>query len=326
MKSPKTLSRDYSGFVFNHYKKHLISNLDTTHLSNSVDINSLLRPEVIQSIAGLELIARVVSDERSAGLHKSTQLGHGQEFSQYRSYEPGDDLRSLDWKMFARSDRYFVRLAEIENRVNIRFIIDASASMEHQYEGLSKIDYVKVLVASIAWLSQRFNDKLALEIWNSVRVSQLKGQAGPQHFRKFLHELISLKTQGNWPHQEESIRLQGEKELMILFTDLHQHQDEIMRWALANKIPANELIVFRILAKDEIQPPTNARWLEDLESHQTIAVSGKRMAKWAAQKLEDENKSFRTTLEHKEIAFELVSTADNPAQVLYRFLKHRKQL
>jgi len=290
------------------------------------DLQDLLKPEIIQSIAGLELIARVVSDERSAGLHKSSQLGAGQEFSQYRSYEPGDDLRSLDWKMFARSDRYFVRLAEIENRVNVRFVIDASASMEHEFNGLTKIDYVKVLVASIAWLSQRFNDKLALQIWNSVRVSALNGQSWPQHFRKFLHELISIKTQGQWPHKEEFASLKGEKELIVLFTDLHQHQQEIIKWTSDNKVPSNEIIVFRILAQDEIQPPTEPRWLQDLETNQTVNVSGKKMANWAAEKLALESKNFKTLLEQKEIAFELVNTSDNPAQVLYRFLKHRKRL
>ncbi|MEY4931291.1 MAG: hypothetical protein RI909_2015, partial [Bacteroidota bacterium] len=89
-------------------------------------IRELLKPSLLNSINGLELIARVIVEGFMSGSNKSQSVGAGQEFSQYRSYQPGDDLRQLDWKMFARSERYYIKEAEIETNITVKFMLDAS--------------------------------------------------------------------------------------------------------------------------------------------------------------------------------------------------------
>src|SRR5215203_7375459 len=106
-------------------------------------VNQLLSPQALAAIKDLSLVARMVVDGFTAGLHASRKRGAGLEFSQYRSYQPGDDLRSLDWKMFARSDRYYIRESEIETSISVRFLVDASASMNHEDVGFSKMQFAK---------------------------------------------------------------------------------------------------------------------------------------------------------------------------------------
>src|ERR1700749_2365479 len=98
------------------------------------------------------------------GIKKSKVKGPGLEFSQYRSYQPGDDLRWLDWRMFARSDRYYIRESEIENSTSVRFLVDSSASITHDDSGVKKIDYARFLTASLAYLANLQGDVIALNV------------------------------------------------------------------------------------------------------------------------------------------------------------------
>jgi uncharacterized protein (DUF58 family) len=122
-------------------------------------------PKVLMTIKDLPLLAKTVIDGFMNGFNKSTVKGPGLEFSQYRSYQPGDDLRWLDWRMFARSDRYYIRESEIETSISVRFLVDASASMNHDDNGIKKIDYARFLVASLAYLANMQGDSVALNIF-----------------------------------------------------------------------------------------------------------------------------------------------------------------
>src|ERR1700759_1882478 len=103
----------------------------------------MIDPKVLATIKDLPLLAKTVVDGFMNGFNKSTIKGPGLEFSQYRSYQPGDDLRWLDWKMYGRSDRYYIRESEVETSISIRFVIDASASMNHEDNFTTKIQYAK---------------------------------------------------------------------------------------------------------------------------------------------------------------------------------------
>src|SRR6186713_1576116 len=105
----------------------------------NAQIKALLKPEILNSINGLELAARVIVEGFMSGSNQSQTIGSGQEFSQYRNYEPGDDLRQLDWKMYARSERYYIKQADVETNITVRFMIDASHSMAYEESGVSKL-------------------------------------------------------------------------------------------------------------------------------------------------------------------------------------------
>src|ERR1041384_2831925 len=114
-------------------------------------MSRLADPKILMALKDLPLAAKTTVNGFLAGIHNSSMKGVGMEFSQYRSYQPGDDLRRLDWKMYARSDRYYIRESEVETSISVRFLIDASASMNHRdSNGVKKIDYARYLAASLA--------------------------------------------------------------------------------------------------------------------------------------------------------------------------------
>ncbi len=136
----------------------------------------LIDPLVLASIKDMPLVAKTVAEGLLHGLHDSVQRGSGLEFSQYRAYEPGDALGNIDWKLFARSDRYFVREAERESNINIWLVLDASASMlqrssesrsdshskSKSNKGWHKLDYAKHLLATIAYIAHKQSDTVGL--------------------------------------------------------------------------------------------------------------------------------------------------------------------
>ena len=103
-------------------------------------LKDLFRPEIINTVNGLELIARIIVEGFISGSNRSQSSGIGHGFSQYRGYEPGDDLRLLDWKMYARSERYFVKLSEIETNITIKFIVDASQAIPNYKVDVKELD------------------------------------------------------------------------------------------------------------------------------------------------------------------------------------------
>ena len=158
----------------------------------------MLDPKVLMTIKDLPLLAKTVIDGFMTGFNKSTVKGPGLEFSQYRSYQPGDDLRWLDWRMYARSDRYYIRESEIETSISVRFLIDASASMNHEDGGLKKIQYAKYLVASLAYLANLQGDAVGLYVFQNELFS-LASKQDPQHLNRLLYyQLENIEPQGKF--------------------------------------------------------------------------------------------------------------------------------
>ncbi len=144
-------------------------------------MSRLLDPKILVAIKDLNLAAKATIDGFMSGINKSTVKGQGLEFSQYRSYQPGDDLRSLDWKMFARSDRYYIRESEIETNIAVRFLVDASASMNHADGEMTKIEYARYLVASLAYLANLQGDAIGLYVFKDAGIYTMAAKQDFQH-------------------------------------------------------------------------------------------------------------------------------------------------
>ena len=203
------------------------------------DYHDLLKPEVINTVSGLSLISRIVVEGFTSGLNRSVSVGPGMEFSQYRGYEPGDDLRLLDWKMLARSGRYYIKQSEIESQVTIKFIIDSSASMLHKEADLSKMDFVRVLVATLGYMAHKQGDAVGLFALNETDVLSVYPKADKKHYNRLLLELINLSNTGKWPETHISnkrIPNRGGKELIFFLTDMYESSREIKEELLSNGI------------------------------------------------------------------------------------------
>jgi uncharacterized protein (DUF58 family) len=154
----------------------------------------LLDPTILSRIGSLDLIARKIVEGTMVGMHESRNYGVGSEFAQYRPYIPGDDLRALDWRVFARTDRYYVRQYTAETNLHGWLVVDASASMRFGSGEVSKLDVARMLAAAIAYLLARQGDRVGLQVLGPQ--VGLPPRGGERHLHVLLHALERLSPKG----------------------------------------------------------------------------------------------------------------------------------
>ncbi|HEY0652751.1 MAG TPA: DUF58 domain-containing protein [Chryseosolibacter sp.] len=291
-------------------------------------LRDLLKPEIINTMDGLELVARIIVEGYMSGSNKSQSIGAGQEFSQYRNYEPGDDLRQLDWKMYARSERYFIKQAEIETNITVKFMIDASRSMGYAEDGVSKLDFTKVITAALAYLARKQGDTFGLYVVNDEKLSIIQPRFEQQQFMRFLHELICIKAESTWRKSgiEQLFDHHG-KELLIFLSDLYDDEEDLLKFISRLKTSRNEVIVFHVMGKLELELSHQGSFtFKDLESGQTVRVDTKAQRTEYVQKIDTWIARTKSLLLEKNISYYTLSMAENPDKVLRDFLKSRKLL
>ncbi|WP_295713765.1 DUF58 domain-containing protein [Mucilaginibacter sp.] len=288
----------------------------------------MLDPKVLMTIKDLPLLAKTVIDGFMNGFNKSKVKGPGLEFSQYRSYQPGDDLRWLDWRMFARSDRYYIRESEIETSISVRFLVDASASMNHDDNGIKKIDYARFLVASLAWLSNLQGDSVGLYVFRDGSLFSLASKPDPQHLQRLLYHLQEVKPAGTFTqpvHYKELFAGDGRKELLVFVTDMYQAGDEISRLLDSLSALKHEVVVFHLMGKNELDFDFKSySTLEDLETGQTVEVNAEQAAQYK-EKLSAHLENIRMQLLGKHIYYRMISTAQPLDEALRDFLVQRNK-
>jgi uncharacterized protein (DUF58 family) len=294
------------------------------------DYRQLFKPSIINSISGLSLIARVIVDGYLSGLNKSRRVGVGHEFSQYRGYESGDDLRLLDWKMFARSGRYYIKQSEIDTHISVKFIVDASKSMVYSEDGLSKIDFVKILSASLAHLAQEQGDAIGLYALNNKHLISLQPLVQKQQYKRFLHELIQMKGDGIWPSNTvnfDKFHDKSRKELVFFMTDMYEYDEELTTLIKSLKTKRNEVVVLQIMGKKELQ--FNYKGLvvfEDLETGAKVKVDAKEAKSTYLSELNTMMTTTKDMLLSNNIGYQLFSLDDPLGEALQLFLKQRSFL
>jgi uncharacterized protein (DUF58 family) len=288
-----------------------------------------LDPKVLMTIKDLPLLAKTVVDGFMIGLNKSTVKGPGLEFSQYRSYQPGDDLRWLDWKMYARSDRYYIRESEVETSISVRFLIDASASMNHDDKGVKKIDYARFLAASLAYLANLQGDSVGLYTLSNGGLYAMASKPDPQHLQRLFYQLEQIKPGGKFTqpiHYKELFAGSGRKELLIFITDMYQADGEITQLLDSLAALKHEIIVFHLMGQNELDFDFGGYGtLEDLETGQTIAIDPEQAKDHYSEALEKHLAGIRMQLLGKRIYYRMVSTRQPLDEVLRDFLIQRKK-
>ena len=294
------------------------------------DYHQLLKPEIIKSVSGLALIARVVVDGYLNGLTHSRRVGAGMEFSQYRGYEPGDDLRSLDWKMLARSGRYYIKQSEVETNISVKFILDASNSMLHKENGMEKMDFARILVASLAYLSQNQGDAIGLFSLNDKKLYSIYPKVQKQHYNRLLLELINIKNEGKWPTDPtatEKLHDRRHKELIFFITDMYEEDKELTDLIKRLKTSRNEVVVFHLMGKNEMEfDYQGTLTFEDLETGSRVKVEAKEARKNYLESLDTKLKQNRETMLSNGITYHLFRMDEPIAEALQAFLKKRNNL
>ena len=295
----------------------------------NAEIKDLLKPEILNTVSGLELVARIIVEGFMSGSNKSQTIGSGQEFSQYRSYEPGDDLRQLDWKMYARSERYYIKQAEIETNITVKFILDASQSMAYSEDNMSKLMYAKVITAALAYLARKQSDTFGLFTVNNKQINAVRPRFEQQQFIRFLNALVNLESEGTWRRDSSLEELYDHhgKEMIIFFTDLYDEDEDLLKFISRLKTPRNEVITFHIMGKNEMNLAYDGSYtFEDLESKAQVKVDTVLQQTQYIERINHWIKKSRMWMLEKHISYHLVTMDYAFEKTLRDFLKIRKTM
>lgn len=289
---------------------------------------SLLSPKTLLAIKDLQLVAKTVIEGFMTGPNRSSIKGPGLEFSQYRSYQPGDDLRWLDWKMFARSDRYYIRESEVDTSISVRFVVDASASMAHPDSGLTKMDYARLLTASLAWLAALQGDAVGLYTLRNGNVFALSPKQGLRYANRLFYQLEQLQAGGTFAAQEQYKPVfagSRNRELVIVVTDLYERDDEIVNMLDMLSAMKNEVLVFHLLGKNELEMDfTGYTTLEDLETGEQLEIDASTRTEYQ-QNMMKKLAAIRLRLAGKNISYRMMRMDEPLDQALRDFLVQRNK-
>ena len=237
----------------------------------------LLDPDALARVNRLQLIARGVVAGFISGRHRSPYRGFSVEFAEHREYTPGDNIRDLDWRVYARSDRYYVKQYIEETNLRATILLDASGSMRytgnaaarHQGRGLSKFDYARLLAASLMHLLIHQQDAVGLVTFDSAIRRYLPARTRPSHLRVLLETLCDTEPERDTalaPIFHEIAERIHRRGLVIIISDCFDDPDALLKALHHFRFRKHEIIVFQIMAEEELTFPFE-RWslFHDLE-------------------------------------------------------------
>ena len=231
-------------------------------------------PTVLARIGNLELVSRAVVDGFINGLHKAPYFGASVDFAEHRGYVPGDDIRRMDWRLWARTDRYYIKEYEADSNMNFAVLLDVSKSMGFGSAGVTKLDYGRMLAGCLTYMVHRQRDRVGLVAFDNDIVEFVPPSA--KHMDVALHVLDRLK-----PANPGSLRVPmnkvaehfGRRGILVLISDFYEEPDAILEAISPLRFRGNEVIVFHILDQAEIEFNfEDASSFEDLESGEQIPI------------------------------------------------------
>ncbi|MBE7171255.1 MAG: DUF58 domain-containing protein [Williamsia sp.] len=282
------------------------------------------------AIKDLQLAAKTAVDGFLSGINRSTIKGPGLEFSQYRSYQPGEDLRWLDWKMYARSDRYYIRESEVETSISLRLVVDASGSMNHEDGGIKKIGYARYLAASLAYLAHKQGDAVGLYVCQEGNLFSLAARPEHQHMAHLYYQLEKIEAGGKFTdpvHYKNLFAAARRREIVIFISDLYERAGELQSFLDQLAAYKHEVIVFHLLARNEQELDFKGYTaLQDLETGEVIKTDPGQIRKEYQQQLTGYLAALRMRMLDKGIFYRLISLDQPLDGALRDFLNQRTKL
>lgn len=291
----------------------------------------LLASDLIK-LKNLQLTGKLVSDELMLGIHASKRSGIGTEFEQYRHYEPGDDPKRIDWKLFARTDKHLVRESSTESDRQIRFVLDLSGSMNYEENSVSRLNYARILLASLAYLCYIQNDQMSLYTLQNGAVQTVTGtgssSSGKQAFQKILVGLEKTEALGEWPVDGKfkfpEFQQRG-KEQLIFVTDLLQAGEEWVNLIKSLANPRREIVIFQILGDQEIDFDLKGFYrFKDLETGKEIELDAESVREKFVASSTAYLQKVKTDLQMPYVRLVRARLSDPLGMVLKEFLTKRK--
>jgi uncharacterized protein (DUF58 family) len=285
-------------------------------------------PRVLTRIKDLELLARSVVDGFINGLHRAPYFGASIDFAEHRGYVPGDDIRRVDWRLYARTDRYFVKQYEADTNANFAVLLDTSRSMAFTSGGVSKLEYAKFLAACLAYLSHRQRDRVGITTFDEDVVTYVPPSA--KHFNVLLHTLDAARAERPG-RLLEMLRTLAEhfkrRSIVALMSDLYESPDALMDALKPYRFLGNDIVVFHILDPAEIEFPYEApSRFQDLESGEEVPVVPEVFAAEYRKLIRQHIDTLRTRCAESRIDYVQLQTSQPLDEALFSYLGNRERL
>jgi uncharacterized protein (DUF58 family) len=289
-----------------------------------------LQPEVISQLANMDLRARLVVEGFITGLHRSPYHGFSVEFAEHRQYMPGDEFKHVDWKVYAKTDRFYVKQFEEETNLKAYLLLDCSGSMDYKSTGISKFEYASYLAAALSYLLVRQRDAVGLVTFDA----QIRAYFPPRSVKSYLYELLqhlekikpAEKTHiSQTLHQmAERIKRRG---LIILLSDLLDRPEEILSGLQHFRHRNHEVLVFHILDPTEITFDFKKDAIfEDMETGERMSTQPWHIRREYQQRMQHFIETYKSGCRNHNIDYVLLNTAQSFDKALFEYLVKRKRM
>lgn len=295
------------------------------------DYRKYLKPEVVAKLSNMELVARLVVEGFITGLHKSPYHGFSVEFAEHRQYMPGDEIKHLDWKIYGRTDRYYIKQFEEETNLKSYLILDGSRSMAYASDGrLTKLEYGSYVAAALAQLMVQQRDAVGLTVFDeNVRI-HMPPHATKSYLKEILKQLGRLKagkktgTANSLHEVAERIKRRG---LVIILSDLFDNPHEVMGALRHFRHKKNEVIVMQVLDPMERSFAFGRDAVfKDLETAEELMTQPWHIQKAYREEMKKFLESTKRDCRENDIDYVLLDTATPFDVALFEYLHRRQRL
>lgn len=297
----------------------------TDHRARGAAAARFVDPEVLARIDDLELLSRTVVDGFVAGLHASPYLGFSLEFAEHRAYLPGDDIRRIDWRLFARTDRFYVKLYEAETNADVVLAVDVSESMSFGSGSVTKLDYARFLGGALAHLSARQRDRVGLVTFTDRPLDSVPPAV--RHMDRVLHGLDRAESRGRGDLLTALARIGNglrRRGIVVVLSDLYADADDLIETLRALHFQGQDVIVFHLLDPAELElPGDEAALYRDLETGERVPVVPEEVREAYRERLEAHVASLREGLTASRVDYTLVDTSRPLDRALHDYLALR---
>jgi uncharacterized protein (DUF58 family) len=294
-------------------------------------------PQALARIQNLELLARFVVDGFINGLHRAPYLGFSLDFAEHRGYEPGDDLRRVDWRLFGRTDRFYVKQFEADSNANVVVALDVSKSMRYgaakprgagEDTGLSKLDYGRFLAASLMYFSSKQRDRVGLVTFDTDIIEYVPASAKHLDFALYALDRIGAAKVGSLAKplltMTERLRRRG---IVAIISDLYDEPDAVADAVKPLRFRGHDVIVFHVLDPTELEFPfAEAASFEDLETGDRMPIVPDALREQYRALVRQHIEALGRLFTDSRIDYALFDTSVPLDYALFRYLSTRERL
>ena len=299
-------------------------------MSENVPETKYLDPEILQRLGDLELIAREVVEGLRVGSHRSPLRGFSTEFAHHRQYVPGDSLRSIDWRVYGRSDRYYTKLYEAETNFDCHLLIDSSSSMTYGSGKVNKLEYAKFLGASLAYLVLKQRDSVGISLFDS----EIRAYLPPRSTMGILLQMDQL-LKDTKPTPKTAIAKQlhdvalllKRRSFVIVISDFLSEVEDVLAGLEHLKFAGHNVMVLHTLDPHEVEFPFEGTWQFDgLEGEEPLITQPERIKEDYLSNLKEYMSAFSEGCLTSQIEYALVDTSRPLDIFLNEFFNQRETL